>query len=109
MKRYLDIVISFLILIIMSPLIMLITFFIKLNSEGPVLFKQKSVGKNNKKFYILKFRTTKDDVKRNLINNKKIFMTKVSEFLIRTKLDNLLMVINVLRGEMSIVGPKPNG
>jgi len=110
-KRFYDILGSLIGLIILSPIFLVIIIFIKLDSKGPVLFKQKRVGKNKKLFYILKFRTmrldTPKDMPTHMLENPKNWITKVGQFLRKTSLDELPQIINILKGDMSIVGPRP--
>jgi lipopolysaccharide/colanic/teichoic acid biosynthesis glycosyltransferase len=120
-KRLLDIIVSILGLLITSPLILFISFVIKITSKGPVIFLQERVGKNGKVFKIIKFRTMIPNAERIQSRLKKINQadgpvfkiyndprfTEIGKFLSRTGLDELPQLINVLRGEMSIVGPRP--
>jgi len=106
-----DMVLSLLALIILSPLLILICLAIKLDSKGPILFKQKRVGKHKKHFYILKFRTmridTPKDTPTHLLENPEKWITRVGKFLRKTSLDELPQIINILKGDMSIIGPRP--
>lgn len=106
-----DIVLSFLAIVILSPVLALITILIKADSKGPVLFKQKRVGKNRKHFYILKFRTMRTDAPKDMpthmLQDPKAFITKLGQFLRKSSLDELPQIINILKGEMSIIGPRP--
>ncbi|HUC94799.1 MAG TPA: sugar transferase [Candidatus Saccharimonadales bacterium] len=120
-KRSLDVVVSTFSLLITSPLILLITILIRLSSQGPVFFLQKRTGKNGKVFKIIKFRTMVANAARIQSRYKKmneadgpVFkirddprFTKFGKLLSRTGFDELPQMINVLRGEMSIVGPRP--
>jgi O-antigen biosynthesis protein WbqP len=110
-KRLIDIVLSLIGLILLSPLFLLLIVLIKLDSTGPVFFKQKRVGLHKSYFYILKFRTmridTPKDTPTHLLENPDQWITKVGKFLRKTSLDELPQIINILRGEMSIVGPRP--
>ena len=110
-KRVSDFFISFIGLIILSPIFLILIILIKLDSKGPVLFKQKRVGKNKKHFNILKFRTmridTPKDTPTHLLENPKQWITKMGKFLRKTSLDELPQIINILKGDMSIVGPRP--
>ncbi len=110
-KRVLDIVVSILALIVLSPLLGLIALLIKLDSPGPVLFKQRRVGKNKVLFDIYKFRTmrtdTPKDVPTHLLLGPAAYITKFGAFLRRTSIDELPQLVNILRGEMSFVGPRP--
>lgn len=109
-KRIFDIGASFFGLVILSPILLLIAIFIKIDSKGPVLFKQQRVGKNKKKFEIYKFRTMVTDAEKigkqiTIGNDSRI--TNVGKFIRKCKLDELPQLLNVLSGEMSLVGPRP--
>ena len=110
-KRTLDIVLSFLGMIVLSPFFLLLVLAIKLDSKGPVLFKQKRVGLHKKHFYILKFRTmridTPKDTPTHLLENPEQWITKVGKFLRKTSLDELPQIWNIFVGDMSIIGPRP--
>ncbi|MBF1699463.1 MAG: sugar transferase [Streptococcus sanguinis] len=110
-KRTLDIVLSFLGMIVLSPFFLLLVLAIKLDSKGPVLFKQKRVGLHKKLFYILKFRTmrmdTPKDTPTHLLENPEQWITKVGKFLRKTSLDELPQIWNIFVGDMSIIGPRP--
>lgn len=111
LKRGIDIVLSLLALIALSPLFLLLCIAIKLESEGPILFKQKRVKQYKKHFYILKFRTmridTPQDTPTHLLKNPEQWITKIGKFLRKTSLDELPQILNILKGEMSIIGPRP--
>lgn len=110
-KRAIDFTLSLIGLIVLSPLFLILIIAIKLDSSGPVLFKQKRVGIHKKYFYILKFRTmridTPKDTPTHLLQNPEQWITRVGKFLRKTSLDELPQIINILKGEMSIVGPRP--
>lgn len=110
-KRLLDIIISLMALIILLPFLIIIVALIKLDSKGPVLFKQKRVGIHKTNFYILKFRTmrvdTPKDTPTHLLDNPEQWITRVGKFLRKTSLDELPQILNILKGDMSIVGPRP--
>jgi len=110
-KRLIDIILSSLGLIILSPVFLLLIIAIKLDSPGPILFKQKRVGIQKSHFHILKFRTMKIDTPKDtpthLLENPDQWITKVGKFLRRTSLDEMPQVINIIKGEMSIIGPRP--
>ncbi|MCF8336036.1 MAG: sugar transferase [Bacteroidales bacterium] len=110
MIRVIDIVFSLIGILVFSPLLLIISVLILLDSPGGVLFKQRRVGKRGKDFILYKFRTMyKDSGKKGLLtvssNDKKI--TGIGYFLRKYKLDELPQLINVLKGDMSIVGPRP--
>ncbi|WP_352406599.1 sugar transferase [Acetoanaerobium noterae] len=106
-----DIIFSVIGIILLFPIFLIIIISIKINSPGPILFKQKRFGINKSYFYILKFRTMRIDTPRDtpthLLNNPDKWITRVGAFLRKTSLDELPQIINILRGEMSIIGPRP--
>jgi len=109
-KRTFDILFSFIGFIILSPVFLLIAVFIKVDNNGPVFYKQIRVGKNNKDFLLYKFRTMNvgSDKKGLLtVGNKDSRITKTGYLLRKYKLDELPQLINVFKGEMSFVGPRP--
>lgn len=110
-KRLVDIVLSALGLLILAPVFLILTTAIKLDSPGPVFFKQKRIGIHKKHFDILKFRTmrigTPKDIPTHLLENPDQWITKVGKFLRKTSLDELPQIINILKGDMSIIGPRP--
>ncbi|WP_160152894.1 undecaprenyl-phosphate glucose phosphotransferase [Microbulbifer sp. ALW1] len=107
-----DIVISAILLVLVSPLLLLIGVAIKLDSSGPVIFRQKRAGWNGRNFHIWKFRSMHvhqqegGNVQQAFRGDPRV--TRVGAFLRRTSLDELPQLINVLRGEMSLVGPRPH-
>ena len=109
-KRTMDIVSSLVGLILLSPLFLLVAILIKLDSKGPIIFKQIRIGKDSKPFYIYKFRSMKIDAP-NLSTEEFInasdFTTKVGKFIRKTSIDELPQLVNILKGDMSIVGPRP--
>jgi O-antigen biosynthesis protein WbqP len=110
-KRILDIVLSLIGLIVLSPVFLILIIAIKVESRGPVLFKQKRIGKEKKEFYIYKFRTmstdTPSDTPTHLLNGVDSNITKFGKFLRKFSLDELPQMINILKGEMTIIGPRP--
>ncbi len=110
-KRILAIIISGSAIVILSPILLLIALAIKLDSRGPVLFKQKRVGKNKKHFMIYKFRSmyvdAPSDMPTHLLQNPTAMITKVGAFLRKTSLDELPQLFNIFKGDMAIVGPRP--
>lgn len=110
-KRLVDIILSLIGLIVLSPIFLIIIVVIKLDSRGPVLFKQKRIGVNKKHFYMLKFRTmridTPKDTPTHLLVNPEQYITKIGKFLRKTSLDELPQIWNIFVGEMSIIGPRP--
>jgi O-antigen biosynthesis protein WbqP len=107
----LDSVLSIIAMLVLWPVFLLIAVLIKASSPGPVLFKQRRIGKGKSEFYILKFRTmrtdTPKDMPTHLLENPDTFITSIGKFLRKTSLDELPQVINILVGEMSIIGPRP--
>ena len=110
-KRILDIVLSLCGCVLLFPVFMLVMIAIKLDTPGPIFFKQKRVGVNKCHFMILKFRTmridTPKDMPTHLLTNPEQYITKVGKFLRKTSLDELPQIINILKGDMSVVGPRP--
>ncbi len=109
-KRAFDFVFSLIGLLLLAPVFILIAILIKLDSKGPVLFIQNRVGRNNVDFNIYKFRTMRiaSEIKGLLtLGNNDSRVTKVGYFLRRYKIDELPQLINVLKGDMSFVGPRP--
>lgn len=110
-KRLLDIVISFSALILLAPLFGLVVLVVKFDSKGPFLFKQKRIGINNTTFYILKFRTMRIDAPKEAptdqLSNAQSWITRSGNILRKTSIDELPQLINILLGQMSIVGPRP--
>lgn len=110
-KRILDFSLSLLIIVCSSPVLLILCLLIKLDSSGPILFKQKRIGKNKKNFNILKFRTMKintpNDMPTHLLEKPDFYITRTGKFLRKTSLDELPQLFNILRGEMSIIGPRP--
>lgn len=111
LKRVIDFVLSLCGLIILSPVFIILCIWIKLDSKGPIFFRQKRVGKNKKHFNILKFRTmyidTPKDMPTHMLSNPDQYITKAGKFLRKTSLDELPQIINILKGEMAIIGPRP--
>ena len=111
LKRLLDILISILTLIIFLPLLILVSILIKLNSKGPVLFFQNRIGKDGKIIKIYKFRTMEMKAPKNVatwdFENPDAYITKIGRILRVTSIDEMPQLINVLKGEMSLIGPRP--
>jgi len=110
-KRLFDLLFSALALIVLSPVCLIIMIAIKLDSPGPVFFKQKRVGRNGRYFNIVKFRTMKTtapgDVPTHLLENPELYITRLGRFLRKSSLDELPQLAQILTGRMSIVGPRP--
>lgn len=110
-KRGIDFILALIGMVVLSPVFLILIIAIKVDSRGSVLFKQKRVGIHKSYFNILKFRTMKIDTPKDMpthmLSNPEQYITKVGKFLRKTSLDELPQIINILKGEMSIVGPRP--
>lgn len=110
MKRTFDIVASLVVCVILLPFYLIIALAIVLESKGGIIYRQKRVGKNNRDFNLLKFRTMKVHSDKNgllTVGDKDNRITHVGYFLRKYKLDELPQLFNILKGEMSVVGPRP--
>ena len=111
LKRLLDITASFFGILMLSPFLLCIICIIKISSPGPAFFRQKRVGLNKKFFTILKFRTmfinTPRDIPTHLLENPHAYITPIGRILRKTSLDELPQLFNILKGDMSVVGPRP--
>ena len=110
MKRLFDFLMSLIAIIILSPVILIVALAVKFTSPGPILFKQRRIGKDNIEFEIYKFRTMRVDtpnVPTHLLENPKQWITPIGKFLRKTSLDELPQLFNILKGDMSFVGPRP--
>lgn len=110
-KRALDVIFSGGGIIILSPIMGILALTIKLESPGPVLFKQKRVGKDKELFEIWKFRSMRTDTPKNMpthmLSNPEQYITKTGKFIRKTSLDELPQIFNIFKGQMSIIGPRP--
>lgn len=110
-KRAIDFTLSLIGLLCLSPILLLIALIIKLESKGKILFTQRRIGKNKRIFNIYKFRTMRSDTPKDmpthLLSNPEKFITRSGAFLRKSSLDELPQLINILVGDMSIVGPRP--
>ncbi|MFF5993394.1 sugar transferase [Lysinibacillus sp. KU-BSD001] len=110
-KRWMDIVVSFIAFIVLLPLFLILMTIIKIDSKGPVLFKQKRVGIHKKHFNILKFRTmqvnTPNDIPTHLLEEPDQYLTRTGKLLRKLSLDELPQIWNIFVGQMSIIGPRP--
>ena len=110
-KRFIDIIISFISIIIVGWLILIIMLIIKVTSKGPAFFRQKRIGIHKSEFNILKFRTMRVDAPKDtpthILENPDSYITPIGRFLRRTSLDELPQIFNILSGQMSIIGPRP--
>lgn len=110
-KRFIDVVLSFLGLVILSPLYLILSLAIVIDDPGPVFFRQKRVGIHKSFFYIVKFRTMKvntpHDMPTHMLDNPDQWITRVGSFLRKTSLDELPQIAQIFTGKMSIIGPRP--
>ena len=110
-KRILDVCISLIAIIILLPFFLVFSIMIKIESKGPILFKQNRIGKNKKIFVIYKFRTMKigtpKDMPTHMLKDADSYITKFGNMMRKTSLDELPQLINILKGDMSIIGPRP--
>lgn len=110
-KRMIDFILSLIAIIILSPIFLVLAIWVKIDSPGPVFFKQKRIGKNRTFFQIYKFRTMRSDTPKDtpthMLNDPASFITRSGHFLRKTSLDELPQLINILKGEMAIIGPRP--
>ncbi len=111
LKRLLDILLSLGGIVVLSWLYLILIVAIRVDSPGPVFFRQKRVGRNKRYFQILKFRTmrtdTPHDMPTHLLKDPEQFITRTGRFLRKTSLDELPQLFNILGGDMSVVGPRP--
>ena len=110
MKRFSDILFGLLILIILSPLLLIITLVIKFDSKGPTLFSQRRIGKNNREFVLYKFRSMRTDtpnVATHLMKDSQNYITSCGSFLRKSSLDELPQLLNIIKGDMTFIGPRP--
>lgn len=110
-KRIFDAFFGVLLLICLSPLMLVLAIWIKLDSKGPVLFKQERVGRNGKRFTIYKFRSMSDDAPHQMATSEfdtaLSYITRSGRLMRKTSLDELPQLVNVVKGEMSFIGPRP--
>ena len=121
-KRGIDIICSLVGMILLSPIFLIVMILIKLESNGPIIFKQKRVGQDEKEFYMYKFRSmvvNAEEIKKKLQEQNEMSgpmfkmkndprITKIGKFIRKTSIDELPQLVNVLKGEMSLVGPRPS-
>ena len=110
-KRAIDVLLSGIGILVLSPVLLILCIAIKLDSPGPILFTQKRVGIHKSYFQIYKFRTmrtdTPKDMPTHMLSNPEQYITRTGRFLRRTSLDELPQIFNIFKGDMSIVGPRP--
>lgn len=109
-KRCFDVIISFLLLVLTIPLVLFVAILIKIETKGPVLYKQERLGEKNKQFTIYKLRSMYSDAEKDgarwaIRNDTRI--TRIGGIIRKTRIDELPQLINVLKGEMSLIGPRP--
>ncbi len=110
-KRFLDIIFSIILLIVLSPILLIVSIAIKIDSKGPVIFKQERIGKDGKVFKIYKFRSMvvgAEKIGTGVYSEKKDSrVTRVGKIIRATSIDELPQLVNILKGEMSFIGPRP--
>lgn len=109
MKRFFDVLVSVLVILIFSPFWLMIGIFIKLYDGGPVIFRQKRIGKDGIEFNFMKFRSMPVNTL-NVVSTQTAVLkvTPIGKFIRRTNLDEIPQFVNVLKGDMSIIGPRPS-
>jgi len=110
MKRFIDIFFGLILLILISPLLLIISLIIKVDSKGPVLFSQRRIGRNNKEFVLYKFRTMRTEapnVATHLLKDPQSYITSFGKFLRKSSLDELPQLLNIIKGDMTFIGPRP--
>jgi len=110
MGKFINGMFSLVLLVLLSPLFLIIGIMIKLNSKGPVFFTQMRIGKNNELFKFYKFRTMRigtPNVATDKLDNSISYITKTGKILRKTSMDELPQIINILKGDMAFVGPRP--
>ena len=110
-KRILGLLLSLLALVVLSPLLLILSVIVRLTSPGPVFFRQRRVGIGKSHFMIYKFRTMRIDAPKDqpthLLKDPSAYITPVGRFLRRSSLDELPQLLNIIKGEMAVVGPRP--
>lgn len=112
LKRIIDLIVSLFITVLFMPIMVSVALIIKIDSKGPILFKQERVGKNDTRFTIYKFRSmsteTPSDLPTHLLKDADNHITNLGKFLRKSSLDELPQLFNIIKGEMSFVGPRPS-
>ena len=110
-KQIIDWTLSFIAIIVLMPFLVIVAIVIKLESKGPVFFKQKRFGKDKEFFEIYKFRSMRTDAPKDapthMLKNAESYITNFGKFIRKTSIDELPQIINILKGEMAIIGPRP--
>ncbi len=110
MKRSSDILFGLILLIVLSPLLLIIILVIKVDSKGPALFNQRRIGRNNQEFVLYKFRTMRTEapnVATHLLKDAHSYITPFGKFLRKSSFDELPQLLNILKGDMTFIGPRP--
>ncbi|TGE34874.1 sugar transferase [Desulfosporosinus fructosivorans] len=110
MKRFSDVLFCIILLSILSPLLLIISIVIKVDSKGPALFSQRRIGRNNHEFVLYKFRTMRTetpDVATHLLRDPQSHITPFGKFLRKSSLDELPQLLNIIKGDMTFIGPRP--
>lgn len=110
MKRFTDIFFGLVLLIMLSPLLFFVSLVIKLDSKGPVIFSQRRIGRENKEFVLYKFRTMSTetpDVATHLLKDPQSYITYFGKFLRKSSIDELPQLLNIIKGDMTFIGPRP--
>jgi len=105
MKRFIDIFLGLILLAILSPLLLIVSLIIKVDSRGPALFTQRRIGRNNKEFVFYKFRTMRTDapnVATHLLKDPQSYITPFGSFLRKTSIDELPQLLNIIKGDMTV-------
>jgi O-antigen biosynthesis protein WbqP len=109
-KRLIDIVLSFCGILVLGIPMLIVALVIKIDDPGPAIFKQERIGINKKRFWLYKFRSMKvntPDIPTHLLENPEQYISKVGKFIRKTSIDELPQLFNILRGDMSVIGPRP--
>ena len=110
-KGIADVLVAVILLIFLFPVFIVFSIIVKIESKGPILFKQERIGKNKKSFKIYKFRTmrtdTPKDMPTHMLRNAEMYITKSGKFMRKTSIDELPQLINIIKGDMSFIGPRP--
>jgi O-antigen biosynthesis protein WbqP len=111
LRYFVEPILAFLLIVLLSPILLIISLWIMVDSKGPVLFYQRRIGQNETEFMIIKFRTmvlhTPTNIPTHQLSNPSSYITKSGRFLRKTSMDELPQLINILKGQMSFIGPRP--
>ena len=109
MKRLIDVIFGLMLLSILSPMLLIISLVIKLDSKGPALFSQRRIGRNNQEFLLYKFRTMQigaPNVATHLLKDPESYITSIGKLLRKSSLDELPQLFNIIKGDMTFIGPR---